>query len=65
MYFAFVDDVKQSNPRRPDMGPLIGAGAILVSAESLRQLEARLNHLCDQFNFPIDDHKAAEFKWSP
>jgi hypothetical protein len=64
MYFAFVDDVKQ-RPRRPDIGPLIGAGTILVSAENLRRLESRLNLLCDRFNFPVDDRRAAEFKWSP
>jgi hypothetical protein len=47
------------------MGPLIGAGAILVSAEPLRQLETRLNQLCNDYNFPVEDHKESEFKWSP
>lgn len=65
MYFAFVDDVKQLRPTRPEMGPLIGVGALLVHCDELRQLEQELYQLCVESKFPVADHRASEFKWSP
>jgi hypothetical protein len=47
------------------MGPLIGAGAILVESGQLAKLETALHQLCVKFGFPTEDPRKAEFKWSP
>jgi hypothetical protein len=65
MYLAFIDDVKQSKPTRPGMGPLVGVGALLVPCEVLLQLEHGLYQLGVDSQFPVNDHKGSEFKWSP
>ena len=64
MYFVFADDAKQ-NPSREGMGPLVSAGAILVGGEHLRRLETRLEGICEEHGFPVDDPLRSEFKWSP
>lgn len=64
MYFVFADDAKQ-NPSRERMGQLVAAGAILVSGERLRRLEIRLEGICEEHGFPVDDPLRSEFKWSP
>jgi hypothetical protein len=47
------------------MGPLVAAGAILVDGGQLRRLEIRLEGLCEDHGFPVDDPLRSEFKWSP
>jgi hypothetical protein len=46
MYFAFVDDVEQRRPTRPEMGPIVGMRALLVDSNVLRDLEQGLYQLC-------------------
>jgi hypothetical protein len=65
MYFVFADDAKQQNPSRPMMGPLVGAGAIIVPGKRLRNLEISVEKLCKSYGFPVDDPVKSEFKWSP
>ena len=65
MYFVFTDDSKQQSPIRQRMGPLVAAGAILVSGDKLKDLETSIETLCRKYHFPIDDPLKAEFKWSP
>jgi uncharacterized protein DUF3800 len=64
VYFAFVDDVKQKSTRE-GMGPLVGAGAVLIPGSKLASLEEEIHKSCKKFGFPIDDPKGSEFKWSP
>jgi hypothetical protein len=47
------------------MGPLVAAGAILVSGQRLRNLEIAVEKLCQEHGFPIDDLLKSELKWSP
>jgi hypothetical protein len=65
MHFAFIDDVEQPRPTRPEMGPIVGMGALLVDSKVLRDLEQGLYQLCLDTGFPVSDHKKSEFKWSP
>ena len=43
------------------MGPLVGAGALIVPDVKVRELEAAISGCCDRQGFPPGD----EFKWSP
>lgn len=59
--FFFGDDSRQLNPTRPNMGPLVAAGGILVTGGSIRELVSDLHTLCQETGFPAN----SEFKWSP
>jgi hypothetical protein len=61
MDLVFADDAAQNKPTRPGMGPLHGMGGVHVRAESVRDLEKRLDALCQRTGFPAGE----EFKWSP
>lgn len=61
MKFFFGDDSRQVTPTRDQMGSLVAAGGVLVSAEHIRSLEQSLNELCRSFGFP----EREPFKWSP
>jgi hypothetical protein len=65
MYFVFADDSKQAKPTRSEMGPLVAGGAILVSGDKVKDLEASIESLCAKIGFPKDDPLKSEFKWSP
>lgn len=47
------------------MGPLAAAGAILVPAERLKDLEIAVEGLCKSTGFHMEDPRRSEFKWSP
>jgi hypothetical protein len=64
VYLVFADDAKQ-RPTRPGMGPLIGAGAILVEGSKVSGIEKGIHKLCEEAGFPTTDPKKSEFKWSP
>lgn len=62
MYVALVDDSTHKKPSRPGvMGTLVGAGAICVPGDVVKDAEAALEAACATFGFP----QGEEFKWSP
>lgn len=61
MDLFFADDAVQKRPSRPGMGPLWGVAGVHVPAESIKDLERRLDAVCVEFGFP----EGEEFKWSP
>lgn len=61
MRISFVDDSRQSNPSRPEMGSLVAVGSIHVDASVIATLEERIGIICSEAGFPTKE----EFKWSP
>jgi hypothetical protein len=65
MYIVFADDSKRDKPTRKGMGSLVAAGAILVQADRIKEVETSIEALCKKKGFPVDDPLKSEFKWSP
>lgn len=59
---VFVDDSRQSKPRRPGFsGELVAVGGIMLEAEAGAAAEEELSELCKRTGLPDGD----ELKWSP
>ncbi len=61
MHVFFADDVKQNQPSRVRMGPLVASGGLFIHGDRLASMERALNALCADAGFPPN----GEFKWSP
>ena len=59
--FFAIDDSARSKPPRDGMRPLVSVGGLHIPGDRLRDLELKLDDLCDKAGFP----KGEEFKWSP
>lgn len=61
MHLVFIDDSKQQSPSRDRVGPLVGMGALGLSADEVLSASRDLDALCEDVGFPDGE----EFKWSP
>lgn len=57
----FLDDAEQRNCKRPRTGPLVAVGGIAIADTSARDLDRRLDEICQGAGFPAGEF----FKWSP
>ena len=61
MYLAFVDDSEERQPRRDQLGHLVGVGAVMLPETSLATYAAGISALRDELGVPQE----TELKWSP
>ena len=66
MKLFFADDVRRDS-EIAGMGELIGVGGIMVDANKIKLLEARINSICERAGFDTryKEKSYYEFKWSP
>jgi hypothetical protein len=58
---AFIDDSKQSNPRRAGLGELVAIGAVIIPEGSVVAIADDLARLRTQLDLPAEE----ELKWKP
>ncbi len=61
MHLIFGDDSQQLKPSRAGVGPLVAIGGVHVPDVAAPRLEAEIERLCNDADFPSGE----EFKWSP
>lgn len=61
MWFVFADDSEEKDPRRTELGHLVGVGAVLFPENSLIAYSDGIRCLRDELRIPPE----VELKWSP
>jgi hypothetical protein len=61
MWFVFADDSEEKDPRRTELGHLVGVGAVLFPENSLIAYSDGIRSLRDELGIPPE----VELKWSP
>ena len=61
VWLAFIDDTRQSDPKRAGIGPLQALGAVMMSVDALSPMATRMNEILNVHGVAED----VELKWKP